>query len=262
MFGALSFIPFFAQASLGSNATAAGSLLTPLMLSWVVLSIVGGRLLLKIGFRTTVMIGLSILIIGFGLLSSYHSDMPRIWLYVDLILMGSGLGLTVLTLLLAVQQAVERPQLGIATSLSQFARSIGGAIGVAIIGMIMSASFTANLNAVAAKNGGVLTPEMAARFSANPNALIEKKLQTELSPDVLAALRDAMTGALHNAFWMATALSALALVSVFWLPGHRKKQGDPAPEACTHEAGERMVVAEMATLDAEHEPAAVAADNA
>ena len=57
MFGAISFVPLFAQGALGSTATEAGSLLTPLMLSWVGLSVIGGRLLLKVGYRPTTSVG-------------------------------------------------------------------------------------------------------------------------------------------------------------------------------------------------------------
>ena len=61
MFGAISFIPLFAQGALGSTATEAGSLLTPLMLSWVSMSVIGGRLLLKVGYRNIALIGFVVL---------------------------------------------------------------------------------------------------------------------------------------------------------------------------------------------------------
>src|SRR5215203_1714613 len=116
MFGAISFVPLFAQGALGSTATEAGSLLTPLMLSWVSMSIVGGRLLLKVGYRPTCIVGFVFLTVGFVFLSLFGRETMRFWLYFDLVLIGAGLGLTMLTLLIAVQQSVERAQLGIATS--------------------------------------------------------------------------------------------------------------------------------------------------
>ena len=59
MFGAISFVPLFAQGALGSTATEAGSLLTPLMLSWVLMSVIGGRVLLKVGYRKITLSDLS-----------------------------------------------------------------------------------------------------------------------------------------------------------------------------------------------------------
>src|SRR5438552_18412397 len=71
MFGGISFIPLFAQGSLGMTATQAGSLITPLMLSWITMSIVGGRLLLKIGYRAITIVGFIVMTDGFVLLSMF-----------------------------------------------------------------------------------------------------------------------------------------------------------------------------------------------
>ena len=257
MFGAISFVPLFAQGALGSNATEAGSLLTPLMLSWVVMSVIGGRLLLKVGYRPTTLAGLFLLTLGFALLSSYQRTTPRVWLYVDLVLIGAGLGLTMLTLLIAVQQSVGRAQLGIATSLNQFSRSIGGAVGVAIMGAVLSAGLASHLQQVARTGAGPLTPERAAELASNPNALIEPQARAALPPEVLDELQESLASAIHNVFWTGTALAGLALLVAFWLPRH----GDtgvapPDEEACCAETGERMVMAEFTTLEAEEEPVA------
>ena len=261
MFGAISFVPLFAQGALGATATEAGSLLTPLMLSWVSMAIIGGRLLLKVGYRPTSIVGFILLTLGFVLLSTYQRSTPRLWLYVDLVLIGAGLGLTMLTLLIAVQQAVAKTQLGIATSLNQFARSIGGAVGVAVMGTVLSAGLNARLSEVARGANSPFTPERAAELAANPNALIEPQARASLPPGALDALQGAMAGAIHNVFWVGTVLAALALVVAFFLP----RKGDssvepPTEDACRAETGERMMMAELTTIDPEHEPAAVRGD--
>jgi len=253
MFGAISFVPLFAQGALGMTATEAGSLLTPLMLSWVGLSIIGGRLLLKIGYRPTTLAGLFILTLGFALLSNYQRTTPRLWLYVDLVLIGAGLGLTMLTLLNAVQQSVGRAQLGIATSLNQFSRSIGGAVGVAIMGAVLSAGLASHLQQVAREGAGPLTPARAAELASNPNALIEPGARDSLPPAVLDELQGAMAAAIQRVFWVGTALAGLALLVGFRLP---HSAAPPDEESCRAETGERMVMAELATLEPEEEPAA------
>jgi len=259
MFGAISFVPLFAQGALGSTATEAGSLLTPLMLSWVGLSVVGGRLMLRVGYRVMTVAGLSVLTLGFVMISNFHRETPRVWLYADLILIGAGLGMTMLTLLIAVQQAVPRAQLGTATSLNQFSRSIGGAVGVAIMGAVLTAGLASHLQSAA--GAGALTQERAAELSSNPNALIDPQAQAALSPGVLDTLRDAMARSIQSVFWGGTALSALALPSALWLP----RAGDPGIEpptedTCCAETGERMVIAEFATLEPDDEPVAARGD--
>lgn len=251
MFGAISFVPFFAQGVLGSTATQAGSLLSPLLLAWVTMAIIGGRFLLRVGFRRMTMTGLALMTLGLAALSTAGRATPYLHLSIELAVVGSGLGLTVMTLLLATQQAVAHSQLGLATSLSQFSRSIGGAMGVAVMGAILSSSLARHLMASAGATGS-LTPQRAAQLAANPNALIDPTKSALLPTPVVTALQNALAASLSNVFWLCTAFAAIGLIAVFWLPRHI---GQPVAASCTPQEGERMLMAEMATLDAQHEPA-------
>ncbi len=138
MFGAISFVPLFVQTALGGTATDAGSALTPLLLGWVLTSIVTGRILLKVGYRRMVVAGLLCVSVGFFRLSQIDGGSSLWAVRAALAIMGMGMGMAILTLILAVQNAVPRAQLGIATSLGHFTRSIGGAIGVALMGAIVA----------------------------------------------------------------------------------------------------------------------------
>lgn len=252
MFGALSFIPLFAQGALGKTATEAGSLLTPLMLSWVTMSVVGGRLLLKTGYRLITLVGFVVLTAGFVLLALFQTDYNYYWLYFDLILIGAGLGLTMLTLLIAVQQAVEREQLGVATSLNQFSRAIGGALGVAVLGAVLTAGLATQLNHVAQNGSGLLTAERAAELAANPNALIEPQERAKLPAEIYETLREAMAISIHKVFWVGAALSFLALLVAFLLP----KQNASAIHRTDENVGGKMYMAEQTTINARNQPLA------
>lgn len=253
MFGGISFIPLFAQGALGMTATKAGSLLTPLMLSWVSMSVVGGRLLLRIGYRTITLIGFVVLTTGFVMLAMFGRTTDIYRLYLDLILIGAGLGLTMLTLLIAVQQAVERHELGVATSLNQFSRAIGGAFGVAIMGAVLTAGLAAQLANAAVSDSAVLSVEQAASFASNPNALIEPSARASLPVETLTVLQDAMASAMHPVFWVGAGVCVLAFFVAFMLPKRRK-------EAAEHEAnegcGETLLMAEQTTINARNQPAA------
>lgn len=255
MFGAITFVPLFAQGALEATATEAGSLLTPLMLSWVGLSVIGGRLLLRVGYKPTSIAGFILLTIGLALLARFDRDTRRVWLYMDLVMVGAGLGLTMLTLLIAVQQAVPRSQLGIATSLNQFSRSIGGAVGVAVMGTVLSAGLTSYLSEAARKNPSALSQERALELAANPNALIEPAARVSLPPAALDALQSALTFSIHNVFWVATVVAALALLASFALPRMGESATKPpTDETCSTQSCERLVAAELTTFDPEHEP--------
>jgi EmrB/QacA subfamily drug resistance transporter len=261
MFGAISFIPLFAQGALGSTATEAGSLLTPLMLSWVSMSVIGGRLLLKVGYRNIALIGFVVLSIGFVFLAMFQRDTPRFWLYFDLVLIGAGLGLTMLTLLIAVQQAVERTKLGIATSLNQFSRAIGGAFGVAIMGAFLTAGLATQLNAAAQNGNANLTVEQAQTFAANPNALVDPTEKAKISPATLDVLQEAMATSIHRVFWVGAILSVLALAVTFLLPVQTKKQEEDLEVHLSSDCGERMIMAEQTTINKRNQPEAIGREN-
>ena len=252
MFGAISFIPLFAQGALGSTATEAGSLLTPLMLSWVLMSVVGGRLLLKVGYRSISIVGFVILTAGFIFLALFQRETARFWLYLDLVLIGAGLGLTMLTLLIAVQQAVQRTQLGIATSLNQFSRAIGGAFGVAIMGAFLTAGLAAQLNHAAQSGNAFLTVEQAAEFASNPNALIDPQAKANLPVETLDILQEAMAASIHRVFWVGAILSGLALLVAFFLP----RQDESETHATDGDAGEKMLMAEQTMINKRNQPSA------
>jgi len=225
MFAGITFVPLLAQGVLGATATQAGSFLTPLMLSWVFASIVGGRLLIKVGSRGLVLAGLVFMIGGFSALATFSRATPRWILFVELIFIGLGLGLTMLTLLIAAQHAVERSQLGITTSLNQFSRSIGGAIGVALLGALLAAGLAA--------------------FTQDPNALVSPEARAHMAPAELAALQGALERTLRTIFWACSVVVGIALaVAIAFMPGGK----------VTSAHSENMMMAEMTTIDAEHEP--------
>ncbi|MBV9242586.1 MAG: MFS transporter [Acidobacteria bacterium] len=247
MFGGISFIPLFAQGTLGMTATQAGSLLTPLMLSWVSMSIIVGRLMLKIGYRIITILGFLVLSGGFMLLSSFQRTTPVYWLYFDLILVGTGLGLTMLTLLIAVQQSVERSDLGTATSLNQFFRAIGGALGVAVMGAFLTSGLATQLMKMAS-GSALLTAAQAESLASNPNALIEPSAKASLPAGVLPVLQDAMAAAIHPVFFIVVVVSVLALIASLFMP---KLDSHTEPnKAC----GEKMLMAEQTTINARNEP--------
>jgi hypothetical protein len=216
------------------------------------MSVIGGRVLITMGYRTISLVGFVILTTGFILLTRFERSTGYFWLYFDLVLIGAGLGLTMLTLLIAVQQAVERSQLGIATSLNQFVRSIGGAFGVAIMGAVLTAGLAVQLHDVAARGTTSLTPEQADEYSHNPNALIDPAAKAAIPGTTLGILQDAMAAAIHPAFLVAAVASALALFTCFFLPSDNRDEVHRSDGS----AGERMLMAEQTTINARNQPIA------
>jgi EmrB/QacA subfamily drug resistance transporter len=137
MFGAISFVPLFLQHVSGMSATAAGFVLTPFVLGWVAMSIVSARLVLRVGYRTPVVCGMACLATAFLLLSRWAPGLTQLLAMRDALMGGVGMGLTFVPMLIAVQSAVPRSDLGAATSMTQFFRTIGGAVGLSVMGAVM-----------------------------------------------------------------------------------------------------------------------------
>jgi len=145
MFGTLSFVPLFLQEVTKMSATRAGLILTPFVLGWVAMSIVSARLVLRIGYRVVVMAGMVSLTISFVLLTRWDASLTTLVAIRDATFGGMGMGLSMVPMLIAVQSAVPRSDLGVATSLTQFFRSVGGAVGVAAMGAVKAHRLDAGL---------------------------------------------------------------------------------------------------------------------
>ena len=256
MFGAIMFIPLFVQGTLGGTATQAGVLLTPFLLGWVALAVVGGRLMFAIGYRTTILSGLTVLVISFGILSTFGQGTPRALLLANMALMGAGMGLVMFALLITMQNAVDRSRLGIATSLNQFSRSIGQTLGVAVMGAVMTFSLTSHLGDIQ-RTSGRSEAEVASAIH-NSSALIDPIARAKLPPELLQAMAAALGSALRNVFLVGTGFAALALLSGALLPTEAVESAQARDEVPSSPADcERLLMAEMATIDPEHEPVIV-----
>jgi EmrB/QacA subfamily drug resistance transporter len=224
LFGALAFIPLLIQLNTGGSATSAGQILTPIYLMWVLASIVAARTILRVGVRFVTTIGVTAVFVAFTLLPWLAVGTSRAVLFADMGLMGTGLGLAMLSLLLAVQHSVSRTDLGVATSLNMFARSIGGAVGVAIMGAIVAAGVGES-----------------ARFTP---AALEGLGLSGLSPE----LRQRLIVSLQRAFSSGAVAAGLALIVSFWVP--------PFAGPVSSSTGEQAFAGEM-ILEPEAEPAAM-----
>src|SRR5215203_6109005 len=228
MFGAIAFVPLFVQGVLGGTATQAGQVLTPLFLGWVLTSVVSARLTVRIGYRPVTVVGVGLLSASFGALALLDTDVTLYTLFGAVFMLGCGMGLSMLSLLLAVQHGVDRSRLGIATSLNQFARSIGAAVGVAAMGALMARGLT-----------GFDMPGGVEAMSAS--AL---RLEGEA--------RVQFAHALSRVFAVGGVMSGIGLVVSLFLPRVDFSRGVPAG------AGEQLLAAEMTSLESTDEPEAIA----
>jgi EmrB/QacA subfamily drug resistance transporter len=209
MLGGIVFLPLFLQVVTGASATASGMLILPLMSGVIVASIGSGRLITRTGrYKIYPVFGTALMVAGLALLSRMEADVSRLQSSLSMLVFGIGIGLVLQVLVLAVQNSVERRDLGTATSSGAFFRSLGGAFGTAIFGAIMTARLGHWLPRLLPEGSGI-----------DPATLMGSPEHIRgLPPDVQSAVVDAFARSIGSVFLWAVPIAAVAFVIVVFLP--------------------------------------------
>ena len=139
MFGAIIMLPLYFQVVRGYSATEAGLKLIPLMLGIVSTSIISGKMISKHGhYKRFPIMGSAIMTVGILLMTRLQIDTPYWQISIYAIMVGAGLGLSMQTIVIALQNSVEFKDMGVATSSNTFFRSLGSVFGTAIFGSILT----------------------------------------------------------------------------------------------------------------------------
>lgn len=207
-FGIDTFIPLFIQGVKGGDAMQAGRAITPMFLTWAVSVVIAARVVVRLGFRRTALTGSAIISLGILGLVFGAADPARSgpWLLVGMIVIGLGMAPTSLALLLDVQNTVARARRGTVTGAVILARTMGGALGVGILGAVMSLLLGRRL---------VNTPGV------DVTAALRPETHALLAPSQLSAVQDALGRTLADVFLMMLALALLMIGCALGLRGGR-----------------------------------------
>ncbi len=208
MFGALIFLPQYQQIVRGDSATKSGLMMLPFVVGMMMGSVGGGRLISKLGrYKTFPIVGSLIVIASFFLFSHIGIDTSRVWLGVWMLLLGLGLGLIMPVTTLAVQNSVQRAEMGTATSAVTFFRSIGSSLGAAIFGAILINRLSHHL-ATNLPAGGHIHTAINSQMLNNLSSL---------PPSTLHAVLNAFAQAFGDVFLYAIPFTVLAFIIALFL---------------------------------------------
>jgi EmrB/QacA subfamily drug resistance transporter len=212
LIGVMSYLPLFVQAVIGTNAAEAGKILIPFIIPWVLTSIVGGRLILRFGYRPLALTGMAAMLIGSAMLAQVSTETTRMKLSLDVSFLGMGGGLTIVTMMIASQQAVPRKRLGVTTSTVQFARSIGAALGAGAMGSLMSWRLSRSLmNAPAELSHLTKRNEIG--------SIVRPETRGSLSATAAAFLQQSLAGSLRLAFIFVLIVVVIGTIIALFIPG-------------------------------------------
>lgn len=206
MFGAIVMLPLYMQVVKGYSASDAGLKLIPLMLGIVTTSIFSGKMISKHGhYKRFPIVGTFLMTIGILAMTRLEIDTPYWQISIYAVIVGMGLGLSMQTIVIALQNSVELSDMGVATSSNTFFRSLGSVFGTAFFGAILTNRLAHYLAASGLKGGGETS-------ITNNTALIKK-----LPPEVQSTILESFVKSFHFVFYTAAPVTALGFALALML---------------------------------------------
>lgn len=208
MFGGSVFLGQYFQIARDYSPTAAGLLMIPMMFGIVLSSTIGGKMVSKHGrWKRFVIAGSAMLAVGFAMLATMDHMTSMVFIGVAIFIVGMGVGLTMQNLVLAVQNTVEIHDIGASTSTVTFFRSMGGTIGVAVLGAMVAGQLRDQIMAGLAKLG------ISPAAGASSGNLDLKDMPAPIAELVRAAYGD-VTG---HVFLVSAVLAVMGLIAVLFI---------------------------------------------
>jgi MFS family permease len=226
LFGSVTYLPLFLQIVKGRSPTSSGLQLVPMMAGLLVTSIVAGRLISRFGrYKPFPVVGTAVMTAGMVLLAQLDIHSTTTYTSLAMVVLGLGLGMVMQVLVLAVQNAVDPRNMGVATSGALLFRQIGGSVGIAVFGAIFSNRLHGNL-------ASRLPPGAHVPKTVTPSAV------AHLPPRVHEAYAQAVAASLHPIFVVAAAIAGVSFLLTWLLrevplrdstlPARREELSSPA----------------------------------
>lgn len=237
MFGGVAFLPLFVQGAMGESAAASGQILTPMMLSFIVGSVVGGYLISRTGkYKVQAVVGSALTVVGMYLLTLMHASVDPWTVVANMTVLGLGMGSILPLLNVAVQNVFPYRVMGVVNSAQQFVRSLGGIIATAILGTVLTQAFTSHFQAQlsgqlartiqalpAGQRQALMDPQ--GLINANAQAAVQSTFRslggpnaTQMYQAFVHDIQTALASAMREVFIMVAVFGGLALLVAFFLP--------------------------------------------
>ncbi len=211
MFGSAVFLGQYFQVARGYSATEAGLLTIPMMLGSFFGSVGSGQLITRYGkWKRYLVLGGLFLTAGLGLLGTIDHESPYWYVGVGMLAMGIGMGMMMQNLVLAVQNTVDVSQVGASSATVTFFRSLGGAVGVSVLGAVLANRVTELIT----RNVRALGPDAAGALSGGSGSVLDVN---RLPAPVAEIVRHAYGDATGRIFIIAAASAVVSLLAVVFI---------------------------------------------
>jgi EmrB/QacA subfamily drug resistance transporter len=220
MFGSIIFVPLYLQIVKGASPTESGLLMLPMMAGVIAASILSGQAISRLGhYKWFPVVGTALMAVGLLLFTALDLRTPIWQAFLYMTLMGVGMGLCMQSLILAVQNSLHLRDMGAGTAAATFFRSLGGSLGVATLGAVLSGQLSGQLAKLMPPAIAQLSPEKQQEFAASGGfALSAPKTILAQAEPVKVAIQTAFVNALGPVFLTAALVSAVAFLLTLFVP--------------------------------------------
>jgi EmrB/QacA subfamily drug resistance transporter len=218
MFGAIIMLPLYLQIVKGNSATASGLKLIPLMLGIVSMSIFSGKRITTHGkYKKFPVVGTAIMTVGILMMTTLTRTTPYWQLSIYAIIVGAGLGLSMQTIVIALQNAVDYHDMGVATSSNTFFRSLGSVFGSAIFGAVLNNRLTHYMS-TGFTDLAHTDPSVMATFKPTPQVITDIVANPQkYTAAIHNTAMDAYVNAFHIVFYAAAPITAFGFLLALML---------------------------------------------
>ena len=225
IFALFAFAPLYIQGALGKSPMMVGLGMLSLSLGWSVGSLVIGQILNLLGHRASALMGSVCLVLGCGSCLFFTTQTSMVTIFTIFLVIGIGMGFVTLTTLVVVQNSIDISDLGVATTSHQFARTMGGTVGIGICGGFVISKIARATEAMF--HPGItetIPPALLSTIKSNIENLLLPEIQALLSDEVQTILQDAIVSGVAVVFWIVLVVSLLCFGFCWLLPGNKGTQ--------------------------------------
>ncbi|HET9630799.1 MAG TPA: MDR family MFS transporter, partial [Terrabacter sp.] len=216
MFGAMIYLPVYAQGVLGASATNSGLILMPMSVAMIGLSIVAGLVITKTGrYKLQTIAGILLMGVGFWLLTQLHYGSSQAELTLSMIVFGVGLGMALQVFTLIIQNSAQRKDLGVATASTQFFRNVGSTVGTAVFGTIMTSGLAGNIASHLPVS--VVKQMQSSGQEISAGSVLDPAALAKLPPQIASGVQQGLADSLHTVFVWGLVPFVLALVVTLFI---------------------------------------------
>ncbi|MRX71573.1 MFS transporter [Bacillus lacus] len=209
LIGLSSFLPAYVQGVMERTPIVAGFALTSMSIGWPIAATVAGRLLLKIGYRTTSIMGGGFLLAGSSILLTLSPEAGPLWAALGSFVIGLGMGMITTSFIVTIQSTVSWETRGAATASNMFMRTLGNTVGAALLGGVLNS----RLQAYFQEQGYADNLDLN-----STNELLDPARRAQLDEQLRVTLQEGLTIGLHSVYLIVFVFAVISMALVFFLP--------------------------------------------